>query len=253
MLQVGAQNQKATGWPAREVASSWPPPTSGAVNPSASAAGSSRVAAVSELAPPALAPQPARVATTARTKRDRRITLTIRTAAAGRAGLAPRVPSSFTASVTSDAVSTRKLIGVALLCGLAILIAGGIQLFRISDTGGRTVAVLAEGESATVGGINVTVEGSERDEAAIRVRVSVAATGGDTTVPLSAFTLLVGGVLERGANETDGSPPACPASLPATGAGLSCTVRFAPRDGTATLGFSRGGEQRIWRLDPASA
>ena len=50
-------------------------------------------------------------------------------------------------------VSTRKLIAIALLCGLAILIAGGIQLFRLSDTSERTVEVLAEGETATVGGI----------------------------------------------------------------------------------------------------
>lgn len=32
VVQVGAQNQRATVWPVNCVKSSWPPPTSGAVN-----------------------------------------------------------------------------------------------------------------------------------------------------------------------------------------------------------------------------
>ena len=91
------------------------------------------------------------------------------------------------------AVSTRKLIVVALVCGLAILVAGGIQLFRIAGTDDRTVEVLAEGEAATVGSVTVSVEGSEHDGAVIRAMVRLSAPD-ETTVPLSSFTLLAGGL-----------------------------------------------------------
>ena len=107
-------------------------------------------------------------------------------------------------SVTSGAVSTRKLIAVALLCGLAILVAGGIQLFRISDRSGRTVEVLEEGQSATVGGVQVQVVSSVRTGGALEVSVRLGAPGDGTSVPLSSFTLLVGGGLERA---TPGSEP----------------------------------------------
>jgi hypothetical protein len=150
-------------------------------------------------------------------------------------------------------VSTRKLIGIALLCGLAILVAGGIQLFRLSDTSERTVEVLAEGDRAVVGGVEVTVGGSERGPAATRVTVTLASASGEVTVPVASFTLLVGGQLERPTNSGDEPAPACGSSVSIGATGTSCAVLFAPRDGTATLSFSRDGQQRIWRLGPAGA
>ena len=154
-------------------------------------------------------------------------------------------------SVTSGAVSTRKLIAVALLCGLAILVAGGIQLFRISDRSDRTVEVLDEGQSATVGGVQVQVVSSVRTGSALGVSVRLGAPGDGTSVPLSSFTLLVGGGLERA---TPGaSPSACPDPVPLTPTLMSCDVAFPAREGTATLSFSHGGQQRLWHLDPSSA
>jgi hypothetical protein len=148
-------------------------------------------------------------------------------------------------------VSTRKLIAVALLCGLAILVAGGIQLFRISDRSGRTVEVLEEGQSATVGGVQVQVVSSVRTSDGLGVTVRLGAPGDGTSVPLSSFTLLVGGDLERA---VPGSTAAdCPDPVPLTPTLTSCEVAFAPREGTATLSFSHGGGQRLWHLDPASA
>jgi len=147
-------------------------------------------------------------------------------------------------------VSTRKLIGIALLCGLAILIAGGIQLFRISDTGGRTVAVLAEGDSATVGGITVTVEGSASGPNGLTVGVSLASASGTETVPVTSFTLLTGGALQQPTGDDTGETSSCPSTIDVDPSGARCFLSFPARKGTATLGFSRGGEQRIWRLDP---
>lgn len=154
-------------------------------------------------------------------------------------------------SVTSAAVSTRKLIAVALLCGLAILVAGGIQLFRISDRSGRTVEVLEEGQSATVGGVQLQVVSSVRTSDALGVSVRLGAPGDGTAVPLSSFTLLVGGDLERAVRGS--TPSACPDPVPLTPTLTSCEVAFASREGTATLSFSHGGQQRLWHLDPASA
>jgi hypothetical protein len=144
-------------------------------------------------------------------------------------------------------VSTRKLIVVALLCGLAILVAGGIQLLRIADTDDRTVEVLAEGESATVGSVTVAVEGSGRDGAVITATVRLSAAE-ETSVPRSSFTLLAGGRLHR-ALASEGAS-GCPSQVTVGRTPTSCDVAFEGDDGTATLAFSRDGEQAQWRLEP---
>ena len=146
-------------------------------------------------------------------------------------------------------VSTRKLIVVALVCGLAILVAGGIQLLRIADADDRTVEVLAEGEAATVGSVTVAVEGSSSDGAAIRATVRMSAAE-ETIVPLSSFTLLVGGRL-RQALFAQGEA-GCPSPVPVGPQPTTCEVAFESGDGSATLAFSRDGEQAQWRLDRAS-
>jgi hypothetical protein len=151
-------------------------------------------------------------------------------------------------------VSTRKLIAVALLCGLAILVAGGIQLFRISDRSQRTVDVLEQGQSATVGDLAVTVEGSVRTASDIAATVELAAppsgSTGDVDVA-GGFRLLIGGRLELPANG-EAASGGCPATVVAADLPLRCELRFPPHEGTATLSFSQGGEQRLWRLDLAS-
>jgi len=148
-------------------------------------------------------------------------------------------------------VSTRKLIAVALLCGLAILVAGGIQLFRISDRSQRTVDVLEQGQSATVGDVSVTVEGSGRTASDIvaTVQLSPPPSGHASDVDVAGgLRLLIGGRLESPTN-TEPASGACPATVPAADLPVRCEVHFAPHDGTATLSVSHGGDQRLWRLD----
>ena len=144
-------------------------------------------------------------------------------------------------------MSTRKLIVVALVCGLAILVAGGIQLFRIADADDRTVEVLAEGDAATVGSVTVVVEDSSSDGAVIRATVRMSASD-ETTVPISSFTLLVGGRLRQALVSEDGR--GCPSPVTVGPEPTTCDVAFEGGDGTATLAFSRDGEQAQWRLDP---
>jgi hypothetical protein len=144
-------------------------------------------------------------------------------------------------------VSTRKLIVVALLCGLAILVAGGIQLLRIAGTDDRTVEILAEGEPATVGSITLSVEESVHEGTVIRATVRMSAAE-ETSVPLSSFTLLAGGRLHQALAGEGG--PDCPSPVIVGGAPTTCDVAFDGADGTATLAFSRDGDQAQWRLVP---
>ena len=146
-------------------------------------------------------------------------------------------------------MSTRKLIAVALLCGLAILVAGGIQLLRISDRSERTVDVLEQGQSATVGGITLTIEGSAvRSTGQLAVGVDLAGESG-STVPASSFTLLVGGKLQRASADGTLEASECPTTIAVEPDGTRCFLTFEGGQGTATLSFSHGGEQRLWRLD----
>jgi hypothetical protein len=149
-------------------------------------------------------------------------------------------------------VSTRKLIVAALVCGLAILVAGVVQLLRIADAKDRDVPILAQGETTTVGGLSVSVAGSAFTEQAVEVAVRFGPASPEAQVPVTSFTLLVGGKLEQPTNGTSAASPGCAPNIVVGRDGASCVVSFPHRDGTATVAFSRSGEQQIWRLEPSA-
>ena len=94
---------------------------------------------------------------------------------------------------------------------------------------------------------------SVRTGDALEVSVRLGAPGDGTAVPLSSFTLLVGGE-PRAGRARRRQRRRCPDPVAAHARPLtSCDVVFASREGTATLSFSHGGQQRLWHLDPASA
>lgn len=69
-------------------------------------------------------------------------------------------------------MSTRKLIAAALICGLAILMAGGIQLVRLSGQAKTADEVLlAVGARAKVGAQEVAVLGHVVDGTSLKVDV----------------------------------------------------------------------------------
>ena len=80
----------------------------------------------------------------------------------------------------------------------------------------------------------------------IRATVRMSAAE-DTSVPLSSFTVLAGGRL-RQALATEGAG-GCPSSVAVGSGPTTCDVSFEGGDGTATLAFSRDGEQAQWRLE----
>ena len=73
-------------------------------------------------------------------------------------------------------MSTRKLILWSLVCGVLILVAGGIKLRQSVETTSVDEKVHAVGETVAVGGMNVTVESllvtSDKDRKSTRLNSS---------------------------------------------------------------------------------
>lgn len=150
-------------------------------------------------------------------------------------------------------MSTRRLILLALACGLAILVAGGVQLLRISNNEGSTLSLGDSAELATVG---ASVAAAEVVDEHVRVVVrlsqdasaSAAFEGG-----LVGWSLLTGGLKEPVAAvaETDGVIPSCDDLTVAPGSSVECSLSFPvvpTRDGTTYVTFSFAGSSATWLL-----
>ena len=147
-------------------------------------------------------------------------------------------------------MSTRKLILTALVCGLAILIAGGVKLIQVASDE-VAVEVLAFGDEATLGDMTVSVLDIERRPDATLVTVTM--TGVDlTTGAADGWRLLADGRVQEPAIENGRAQE--PASVSDTdgctavraGAPTRCTVRFDAVESAATVAYVRAGEQRQW-------
>jgi hypothetical protein len=138
------------------------------------------------------------------------------------------------------------------VCALAILVAGVVQLLRISSADDPQVELLVEGQSAIIGDVSLALVASARTGNAFEVTARFGPAAPGIEVPITSFTLLAGGKLEQPTNGASASPPACGSTIVVGDAGASCVVSFAPRDGSATVAFSRQGDQQIWRLDPTT-
>jgi hypothetical protein len=69
-------------------------------------------------------------------------------------------------------MSTRKLVLTALVCGIAIILAGGFKLLQVATDAPR-VEVLAWGTPATLGDMTVAVEKVEKSTEATLVTVTM--------------------------------------------------------------------------------
>ncbi len=145
-------------------------------------------------------------------------------------------------------MSTRKLILTALVCGLAILLAGGIQLVLLAKST-STATVLRQGASAPVGGAVITVSSSAATADAQSVTVRLDAGSTAIADAGEGWALLRGGELRPRVDVPAGAALADCAGRPiAANASLTCLLAFAPGDGTAIVSYSRGGEQSQWTL-----
>lgn len=137
-------------------------------------------------------------------------------------------------------MSTRRLILTALLCGLAIVIAGGIKLFQVA-TDTKEVDVLALGNSVTVGDMTVSVsEISQTPEATLVTVTMVGVEDGDAT----DGWFLRAPSEPRPPVEVDGIDNLCTVTketMPVT-----CVLSFEPSDGVVTVAYVRAEQVTQW-------
>jgi hypothetical protein len=145
---------------------------------------------------------------------------------------------------------TRTLLLLAVLCGLAILVAGGIKLLTVSEE--ADAADLPIGATASAGDLSVTVLSAvERDG---RMIVEVRVGGTDDPSGLEGFTLLVGGEepmpVDRGV-DLEGASPCDSITVDEQ----TCDLVFDigdPASDLRVLRLRRGEDQRRWALTAAS-
>ena len=142
---------------------------------------------------------------------------------------------------------TRTLLILAVVCGLFILLAGGIKLLNVADESG-TVDDLRIGATAQAGDAEVTVvSATEADE---RMVVQVRLGGVDDPAGIDGFALIVAGGALRVVVGVDGdaSDGAC---TRITVESQTCDLVFDTTDvqGSArVLLLRRGEDQRRWAL-----
>ncbi len=139
-------------------------------------------------------------------------------------------------------MSTRKLIAIALVCGLAILLAGGVQLVLLSGRDQKsTVALLTEGQTARVGAVDVTLVAHELAGTELRLNVRLAGGSADA----SGWALLT---------RTGRLVPRLSAGSGCLGGG-TCDVVF-DANGIDPKGliaiYGQGTERRSWQLKEAT-
>lgn len=139
---------------------------------------------------------------------------------------------------------TRTLLLLAVTCGLAILLAGGIQLLRLANQ--ETTEALGVGDKGTAGDAVVVVDRIDEDAADGLLVVTVTLSGVDDPDGLEGFTLV--GVPKPVEIQQSSAEDACAGF---TVAPVTCTLRF-PTDEFTTrdrqLLFIRAEEQVRWRL-----
>ena len=143
-------------------------------------------------------------------------------------------------------MSTRKLILTALVCGLAILLAGGIKLFQVANDN-KQVEVLSLGDAATLGDMTVSVIAI--DATADATSVTVTMTGVDLADGASSgWRMLADGrVSQPVAAQSNEAGQTCD-SVSASKV-TRCVVLFAAADSAPTIAYIRAGEQRQWAGD----
>ena len=135
---------------------------------------------------------------------------------------------------------TRTLLLLAVGCGLAILVAGGVFFLQIAQTDTATTS-LPIGATAQAGDLEVTVVGATESDGRLSVDVELAGVDADVR---NDFTLLAGTALAP----VGDAPGEC---VRATVAPQQCTLVFDTSAVVAdvrVLLVRRGEDQHRWTL-----
>jgi hypothetical protein len=136
---------------------------------------------------------------------------------------------------------TRTLLLLAVACGLAVLLAGGIQLLRLANQT-RATPVLKVDQPGAAGDAHVTIVAVAA--AGDPLVVTVTLSGVDDPQGVKGFSLVVPGKLIAPV----AGPGACAAF---TAAPTTCTLNFPLAGVTGTdrfLRFDRAAQRVLWRL-----
>lgn len=137
-------------------------------------------------------------------------------------------------------MSTRKLILTALICGLAILVAGGLKLIQVANDE-TEVQVLVLGDAATLGDMTVSVLDIDRRSEATLVTVTMSGVDLDAGAA-DGWRVLADGRVHEPLDSDD--PDGC--RTVAAAESTQCTVRFDSVESAPTVAYVRAGEQRQW-------
>ena len=139
-------------------------------------------------------------------------------------------------------MSTRKLILTAIICGIAILIAGSLKLFMVA-TDDTQIQILALHTPSTLGDMTVSVEAVKQSTDA--TFVSVTMVGVDGADAREGWRLLAGGtVLSPIALPAGAEGVACDTTVSDVAA--QCEVAFPASSGSITVAYLRAGTQSQW-------
>ena len=136
-------------------------------------------------------------------------------------------------------MSTRKLILTALVCGLAIMLAGGFKLFQVATDDVEAV-VLDLGTERTLGDMVVSVTDVDQQDNGTFVTVSM--RGVEGADGHEGWKLLANGTLND--PSVSGDEDECVTKVAQT---VSCVLRFVPSVGSSvTVAYQRADTQSQW-------
>ena len=136
-------------------------------------------------------------------------------------------------------MSTRKLILTALICGLAIMLAGGFKLFQVATEDVEAV-VYDFGSEQTLGDMKVTVQSVNQSDS--QTVVSVRMRGVEGADGYEGWKLLADGKLSDPIVTAD-TPP-CVTKMAQY---VECAVPFAGSEGSSvTVAYQRANLQSQW-------
>ncbi len=146
-------------------------------------------------------------------------------------------------------MSTRRLIAAALVCGLAILLAGGIFLVNLAANRDKLTVpdFLAVGQTAEVGGVRATVLGSETTDRVVVLHVRLEPADEPLADAGEGWALVIG--TARDPLESDAAGTPCAGREVPAGGAFECDLAFAGAQGTAFVEYARGDGRARWRLD----
>jgi hypothetical protein len=147
-------------------------------------------------------------------------------------------------------MKTRTLILLALVCGIAILLAGGVFIFNVArNKESLTLPDAREvGTVVEVGPYRAGVLAVERREDAIVLSVKVVAGAAGLADAAEPWSLKVRDLRER--VTVAGLPgPDCQGLEVVAGATVECSVAFAPQEGDGRAQFAAGDDQDAWFIE----